>query len=427
MPHRRINARDPAAKDTLLAGAVEGHVLVKNAKNALPLQKPLEVAVFGYSAHVPRMYGPSGIGTGWRVGFSSADVSQVLAKFMGTFVPPFQRIARFGTIITGGGSGANAAPYVSSPFAALSQRAWEDDTNISWDFEQQNPTVAAEVDVCLVFINAFASEAFDRPQLYDEGSNNLVLSVARQCNNTVVVIHNAGPTLVEAFVDHPNVTAIIYAHLPGQDSGRAIVSLLYGDENFSGRLPYTVAKNESDYGHLLDPAQPGGDYQLYPQSNFTEGVYIDYRYFESKGISPRFEFGFGLSYTAFKHSGLTIRKAYEGRLPQYPKGAVVSGGRTDLWDTLVQVSIDVRNTGQREGKEVVQLYVERPDGSKWLRGFDKLSLKPGQAKRVVFALTRRDLSEWDVVAQNWKLLGGSIKILAGASSRKLFVNNTLRL
>lgn len=426
-PHRRINARDSAAKNTILAGAVEGHVLVKNINNALPLKKPLEVAVFGYSAHVPRMYGPSGIGTGWRLGFSSANVSQVLEKFAGTFVPPFQDTARYGTIIIGGGSGANAAPYISSPFDALSQRAWEDDSSISWDFEQQNPTVAAEADVCLVFINAFASEAFDRPQLYDQDSDKIVLNVARKCNNTMVVIHNAGPTLVEAYADHPNITAIIYAHLPGQDSGRALVSLLYGDENFSGKLPYTIAKKESDYGQLLDPVQPTGAYKHYPQSNFTEGTNIDYRHFEANRIIPRYEFGFGLSYTNFSYSNLAIRRASSARLSQYPTGAVESGGQRDLWDTLAEVTLDVRNIGQRKGQEVVQLYLQRPDGSKWLRGFEKIKLSPGQSKKVSFALTRRDLSEWDVVAQRWKLLRGANKLYSGSSSKNILLSGSLKL
>lgn len=406
---------------------MEGHVLVKNINNALPLRKPLEVAVFGYDAHTPRMYGPSGIGSGWRVGYSSANVTQLLNLFLGTPQGPFQTTAAFGTLINGGGSGGNAGPYISSPFDDLSQRAWEDDTNISWDFEQQNPTVAAHVDACLVLINAFASEGFDRSQLYDEGSNSLVLDVAGKCRNTVVVIHNAGVTLVEAFAEHPNVTAIIYAHLPGQDSGRALVSLLYGDENFSGKLPYTVAKKESDYGHLLEPALPTGSYSFFPQSNFTEGGYIDYRYFEANGIVPRYEFGFGLSYTTFVYSNLAIQKSWKRNLSEYPHGAIESGGQKDLWDVLADATIALRNTGKYNGQEVAQLYVERPDGSRWLRGFEKIWLESGQTKQINFRLTRRDLSEWDVVAQRWKLMRGNIRILVGSSSKELPTHGTLRL
>ncbi|PMD28787.1 hypothetical protein L207DRAFT_443431 [Hyaloscypha variabilis F] len=110
--------------------------------------------------------------------------------------------------------------------------------------------------------------------IYDDYSDNLVTSVADQCNNTIIVIHNPGPRLVDGFVDHPNVTAIVYAHVPGQDSGEATAALLYGDENFSGKLPYTVAKNESDYGALLNPSQPEGDYVYFPQSDFNEGAFM---------------------------------------------------------------------------------------------------------------------------------------------------------
>ena len=101
-----------------------------------------------------------------------------------------------------------------------------------------------------------------------------------------MVIHNAGIRLVDQWIEHPNVTALIFAHLPGQDSGRSIVSLLYGDESPSGKLPYTVARNESQYN--VPVAHPEGQYLRFPQDNFTEGVYIDYKDFDQKVCSiPR--------------------------------------------------------------------------------------------------------------------------------------------
>lgn len=104
-------------------------------------------------------------------------------------------------------------------------------------------------------------------------------------------------------MNNDNVAAIVFAHLPSQDSGRALVSLLYGDENFSGKLPYTVAKDKSDYCsfHHTGAVTP---YGLSPQSDFDEGVLTDYRYFDAHDITPRYEFGFGLSYTSFSFSGL---------------------------------------------------------------------------------------------------------------------------
>lgn len=110
----------------------------------------------------------------------------------------------------------------------------------------------------------------------------------------MVILHNAGIRTVDAWIENPNVTAVIYAHLPGQNSGRALTNLMFGDRSFSGRMPYTVAKQPADYGALLNPvgAGPAGSLEYYyPQDNFSEGVYIDYRAFIARDIQPRFEFG----------------------------------------------------------------------------------------------------------------------------------------
>src|SRR6478735_5291479 len=98
---------------------------------------------------------------------------------------------------------------------------------------------------------------------------------------TIVSIHNAGIRLVDQWIDHPNVTAVLLAHLPGQDSGNSLVEIIYGNQSPSGRLPYTVAKNESDYGELLMPVTADNASNYYTSANFTEGVYIDYRRFDA--------------------------------------------------------------------------------------------------------------------------------------------------
>lgn len=220
----------------------------------------------------------------------------------------------------------------------------------------------------------------------------------------------------------------VYAHLPGQDSGRAIISLLYGDVSFSGKLPYSVPHNESDYGSLLRPSIPETPYALFPQSDFTEGVYIDYRAFDAKNITPRFEFGFGLTYTTFNYSNLTVSKLDDVDTQEYPTGPIESGGQTDLWDVLVRVTAEVQNTGSVYGQEVAQLYVGIPGGPvKQLRGFSKIGIQPGESQTFTFDLLRRDLSEWDVVAQKWKLQSGSYGIYVGASSRDLPLSVTLEI
>ncbi|OGM43505.1 hypothetical protein ABOM_008056 [Aspergillus bombycis] len=432
-PHVVVNALDPAAKPVIFDSAVEGHVLVKNVKNALPLQAPRMISVFGYDAKSPNQNMPDTAPvTAWEVGYESALI-QMANAYNNMKTPSFPSIyqaALNGTLSVGGGSGASSGPYLSSPLDALQQRAYEDNTMLMWDIDcsPSSTGLMSGSDACLVFINAFASEGWDRPGIHDDYSDELVNRVADHCANTVVVIHNAGIRLVDQFVHHPNVTAIIFAHLPGQDSGRALVSLLYGDNNFSGKLPYTVAKNDTDYPvlHHSEAVPPDG---RFPQSNFTEGVYIDYRAFEAENITPQYEFGFGLSYTSFSFSDLSISNSPPHKsLAEYPSGAIEQGGAVDLWDTIATVTSTIHNTGPRSGAEVAQLYVRLPGGDfKQLRGFEKIQIAPGGSATVEFPLTRRDLSTWDVVAQKWLLQRGTYQVYVGSSSRNLPLTGSLRI
>ena len=251
-------------------------------------------------------------------------------------------------------------------------------------------------------------------------------NVATNCSNTIVVIHNAGIRTVDEWIEHPNVTAVIYAGLPGQESGNSIVDVLYGDVSPSGRMPFTIAKNESDYGHLLNATIGSGPY---PQSNFTEGLYIDYRHFDKYNITPRYEFGFGLSYTTFSYADLSI-ESLSGDVSAFPhdEEIVPQGGPSALWDNLFNVTISLTNTGSVEAAEVPQLYVGIPTApAKQLRGFERVHVPCNESVRVSFALTRRDLSVWDVVAQKWRLQRGSYPVYVGASSRDVRLQGSLEV
>lgn len=421
--HQSVDARNASFKQTLLDGAIEGHVLVKNTRNTLPLTKPKVLSIFGYSATQP---GQHNVDT-WTFGAEPlADPLAVIAGFIGNLNYTYPQIATNGTLFCGGGSGANNAALGNAPMDALMQQAYNDDTVLLWDFKSAEPQVDGASDACIVFGNAWASEGSDRPGLHDDYTDGLIKSVAKTCNNTIVVLHNAGVRLVDQFVDNENVTALIFAHLPGQESGRALVSLLYGQSNAWGKLPYTVARNESDYGDVLNPAVAEDEFEFYPQSNFTEGVFIDYRHFDAQNIDPRYEFGFGLSYTTFNYSNLVISQSSTANTSRYPTGAIVQGGQSDLWDELVRVTADVQNTGTVNGTEVAQLYLQVPDTNRprVLRGFDKPLLNAGETASVVFPLTRRDLSVWDTVAQKWALQPGTYAVFVGASSRDLRLNGS---
>ncbi|KAK7989555.1 cytochrome P450 [Apiospora arundinis] len=218
-----------------------GTVLVKNVNGTLPLKKPTFVYVVGYDAQVASSpwQNPSRYGGGYEVNFGWETLK--------------------GTLITGGGSGSSAPAYVVSPFDAIRDRVVRDRGILRWDFD-----------------------------LTDEFSDQLVKNTAANCSNTIVVIHSTGIRTVDAWIDHPNVTAVLYAGLPGQESGHSIVDVLWGDVAPSGKLPFTVAKQESDYGHMLNATVT---FEAFPQQDFTEGLYIDYRAFDRDGVEPLYPFG----------------------------------------------------------------------------------------------------------------------------------------
>jgi len=274
-------------------------------------------------------------------------------------------------------------------------------------------------DVCLAFVssrsgegtNSVAGNLGDRNNLtaWHDG-DTLVRTVAGSCRNTVVVIHSVGAILMEAWIAHANVTAVVLAHLPGQESGGALVDVLWGAVNPSGKLPYTVARREADYCCRVQYAWTG----VFPVQDFTESLLVDYRWFDARAIEPRFEFGFGLSYTTFTYAAGLAVAPQTRPLAQTPFAA-----------TVIAVTATLTNSGGVPGKEVVQLYLSLPAAApagtplRQLRGFEKVLLRPGESREVTFALTKRDLSYWDEPAAQWRALPGSYGISVGASSRIL--------
>jgi beta-glucosidase len=218
-------------------------------------------------------------------------------------------------------------------------------------------------------------------------------------------------------VEHDNVTAVLYGSLLGQESGNSIVDVLYGDVNPSGRLIYTIAKNESDYNVGI----------CYTHNcTFTEGNYIDYRYFDAYNVTPRYEFGYGLSYTNFTYSNLKINSP--AKLSTYPSGKLSVGGYEDLWDVVASANGTVQNSGSVDGADVPQLYIEYPKSAKQavrqLRSFDNVDIKVGQREHVKFDLRCHDISYWDVKTQKWAVAPGTYTIYVGASSRDMGLHGT---
>ncbi|KAI1645305.1 glycoside hydrolase family 3 protein [Daldinia loculata] len=416
LPHEQVDARTPESKPIILEGAIAGHVLVKN-NDALPFEKnPTMLSIYGYDATIPDTKNTD---TLFQLGYTSS--SEMGQAVLGT-ENHFNQAAKGGTIVTGGRAGANGPAYIDDPLSAIQQRARVDGTWVNWDLTSPNPDVNAASDACLVFINAIATEGWDRDGLHDDFSDGLVLNVASKCLNTIVVIHAAGIRLVDQWIDHPNVTATIIAHLPGQDSGEALVQLLYGEAGFSGKLPYTLAKNESDYA-VYAPCGRGPSNTTDPQCDFTEKVYVDYRHFDENNIAPRYEFGYGLSYTTFNYSSLSVEPL---SITPEPQGSSIPSHDEALWDIVAIVNATITNSGKVSGAEVAQLYLGIPNSPpKQLRGFEKVPLAPGESAEITFELTRRDLSVWDVVTQGWIVQAGRYDLYVGASSRDIRLTDSI--
>jgi beta-glucosidase len=289
--------------------------------------------------------------------------------------------------------------------------------------------------VCLVFLKTYVAEGQDRIS-YDVDANgtSVVSTVAATCNNTIVITHSGGINIMP-WADNENVTAIVAAHFPGQEIGNSIVDVLYGAVNPSGHLPYTIAYNVSDYNTAVANFTGTKNTNGW-QSNFTEGLLIDYRYFDHANIRPRYEFGFGLSYTTFSLSNLTLTSLSTNisPLPVVFSGPNPPGGNPDLHTPLLSATVSLTNTGSVPGAAVAQLYIAPPQSGvpsgtppQALRGFEKVYLPPNGTANVRFELTRRDLSYWDVTAQQWMVPRGEIGVRVGFSSREQPVKGSVKL
>lgn len=465
--------------------AAKGTVLLKNT-GSLPLNKPKFLAVVGEDAGA-NPAGPN----------SCPD-----------------RGCDDGTLGMGWGSGSSNFPYLITPDAALQAQAIKDGTRYesilsNYQSAATKSLVSQANATAIVFVNANSGEGYinvdgnegDRKNLtlWHDG-DALIKNVSSWCPNTIVVIHSTGPVLVTEWYDSPNVTAILWAGVPGQESGNSIVEILYGKTNPSGRSPFTWGATRESYGTdvMYEPNNGKGA----PQQDFSEGVMIDYRYFDHADTPVIYEFGHGLSYTTFKYSNLQVQKSGAGTykpttgttIPaptfgnfstdlkdyQFPTGEFpyilkyvypylnstdaaeasmdphygqtvdkflpphatdgeaqpllrsagksTPGGNRQLYDTLYTVTAEITNTGSVVGNEVPQLYVSLggPDEPKVvLRAFDRVRIDPGQTTRFRATLTRRDLSNWDPVVQDWVVSSHPKTVYVGCSSRKLLLSAVL--
>ncbi|KAK3368598.1 glycoside hydrolase family 3 protein [Podospora didyma] len=275
--------------------AAKGTVLLKN-NGSLPLKKPKFLVVVGDDAGGNPL-GPNGCN---------------------------DRGCDNGTVGIGWGSGTANYPYLVTPDAALQAQAIKDGTRYesvlsNYANTQTRALVSQANATAVIFVNADSGEGYinvdgnegDRKNLtLWKNGDDLVKNVASVCPNTIVVIHSPGPVLITDWYNNPNITAILWAGFPGQESGNSITDVLYGKVNPSARTPFSWGATRESFGTdvLYEPNNGNGA----PQQDFSEGVFIDYRHFDKANASLIYEFGFGLSYTTFEYSNIQVQKSSSG-------------------------------------------------------------------------------------------------------------------
>jgi len=255
--------------------------------------------------------------------------------------------------------------------------------------------LAAKSQVAVVFVQKWQAESIDTADLaLPDNQDALVEAVAKANPHTIVVLENSGPVAMPWL---ERVGAVLETWYPGGDGGKAIANLLSGKVNPSGRLPVSWPGDLSQLPRRDIPGVTGGtppetvDYAI-------EGANVGYRWYQAKGIKPLFPFGFGLSYTQFKHGDLKV----------------------DAKGTQLQATVDVTNTGSRAGADVAQVYVHVPGAkSARLAGYAKVFLKPGEHRTLTIPLEPRLLADFDAGKHEWVIRGGQYSVSEGPSSADL--------
>ncbi|MCW2859788.1 MAG: bglX [Actinoallomurus sp.] len=403
-----LELRDNGPYDDELKQAVlDGQVSVAQLDTMIERRLAIEIraGLFGH----PRTITPLDAAAGGAVARSVAEQSAVLLKNAGSALLPLDAkklhsIAVVGpyaqTVHPGGGGSSHVNPlYTVSPIDAITKRAGSAVTVRSSDGSDVAAAaqLAGSSDVAVVIVGDVEKEGTDRSSLSLTGNqDDLVKSVVAANPHTIVVLNSGAPVLMP-WVD--SVPAILEAWYPGEEDGNALASLLFGDVNPSGKLPVTFPRTKDQ--------TPVSSPERYPGVNgivtYSEKLEVGYRWYDAENQDPLFPFGYGLSYTKFEFSHLTASP---------PSG-----------NGHVTVGVDVRNTGSRTGAEVAQVYVTDPTSAaeppKQLKGFAKVSLRPGQTKHVTLTLDQRAFSIWDSAAQRWTTVGGRYTVSVGDSSRNL--------
>jgi beta-glucosidase len=269
--------------------------------------------------------------------------------------------------------------------------------------EHRAVAAARSAQVPIVFAGYQEGETADLTGIgLGAASDRLIAAVARANPRTIVVL-DTGSAVTMPWLGA--VRGVLEAWYPGQEDGRAIAAVLFGDVDPSGRLPVTFPQSLADVPARTPRQWPGVNGRV----DYSEGLRVGYRWYDAEHLRPLFPFGYGLSYTTFRFRGLRVAKG--------------DGG--------VTVRVEVTNTGRREGAETVQVYVGDPASAgeppEQLKGYEKVGLRPGQTAPVVVRLPRSAFSYWNTARRSWAVAPGTYRIMVGGSSADLPLRAAVRI
>ncbi|MFC2137948.1 glycoside hydrolase family 3 C-terminal domain-containing protein [Bacteroidota bacterium] len=267
---------------------------------------------------------------------------------------------------------------------------------------------AKKADVVIIgigFTNNTESEGFDRTFELPEKQEDFLNDILELNEKTIVVLNSGGNVDMQSWL--PKTKALLHAFYPGQEGGQAIAEILFGLINPSAKLPVSFEKKWEDNPTANSYFDEDGDKKVF----FSEGVFLGYRYYDSKNVEPRFPFGYGLSYTTFEYSNLNVIKNN---------------------DTTISISVDVKNTGDKYGKEIVQVYISDLESSverpvKELKGFGKIGLNPDQQEKLEILIPKNAFSFFSEKQSKWVIEPGEFEILVGSSSRDIRLTEKIEL
>jgi beta-glucosidase len=373
--------------------AAESVVLLKNDKNLLPLNtsEMKSIAVIGANATKKNALG--GFGAGVKTKREVTPLEGLRNNLPDSVVINFAE-----------GYQERYAPKREAKFGDVTQERAETIDELDPQLVEEAITAAKNSDITIIFAGSnrdYETEASDRADLeLPFGQGELIQKVLEVNPNAIVVMIAGAPFNINSIEE--NSSALVWSWFNGSEGGNALADVLLGNINPSGKLPWTMPKALSDSPAHATNSFPGDEVVSY-----DEGILVGYRWFDTKKVEPLYPFGYGLSYTTFD-----IKNVKANKTEAYSEN-----------DTIF-VSVDIENTGNNNGKEVVQLYVTKSNSiveraAQELKGFDKVMVNSGETVTVVIALPVKELAYYNVDKKSWVVEPGAYTLKIGNSSRDI--------